>query len=51
MLFLTETNKENLSFVLAISKKFKLKKNLLKNSIQNFEGLKYRQQIILKRKI
>ena len=48
--FLTETNKENLSFVLAISKKFKLKKNLLKNSIQNFEGLKYRQQIILKRK-
>ncbi len=48
--FLSETNKENLSFVLAISKKFKLKKNLLKNSIQNFKGLKYRQQIILKRK-
>ena len=48
--FLTETNKENLSFVLAISKKLKLKKNLLKNSIQNFKGLKYRQQIILKRK-
>ncbi len=48
--FFTETNKENLSFVLAISKKLKLKKNLLNNSIQNFKGLKYRQQIILKRK-
>ena len=48
--FLTETNKENLSFVLEISKKLKLKKNLLKNFFKNFKGLKYRQQIILKRK-
>ena len=48
--FLTETNKENLSFVLEISKKLKIKKNLLVKTIQKFNGLKYRQQIILKRK-
>ncbi len=47
--FLTETNKENLSFVLEILKKFKLKKNLLIDVIQNFKGLKYRQQIIFKK--
>ncbi len=47
--FLTETNKENLSFVLEILKKFKLKKNLLIDVIQNFKGLKYRQQIIYKK--
>ena len=44
--FLTETNKENLSFVLAISKKLNIQTNLLKKVIQNFKGLKYRQQII-----
>ena len=48
--FDTETNKENLSFVLEISKKFKLKKNLLIKVIKKFNGLKYRQQIILKKK-
>jgi UDP-N-acetylmuramoylalanine--D-glutamate ligase len=48
--FLTETNKENLSFVIAISKQLKLKKNLLIETIENFSGLKYRQQIILRRK-
>ena len=48
--FLTETNKENLLFVLTISKKFNLKKNLLIKTIQNFNGLKYRQQIIIKKK-
>ena len=47
--FLTETNKENLSFVLEISKKFKFKNKLLIKTIQNFKGLKYRQQIILKK--
>ena len=46
--FLTETNKENLSFILEISKKLNLKKNLLKKTIKNFRGLKYRQQIIFK---
>ena len=48
--FLTETNKENLLFVIEISKKLNLKRNLLIKTIQNFKGLKYRQQIIFKRK-
>ena len=48
--FLSKTNKENLSFVLAISRIFKIKDKLLKKTIQNFKGLRYRQQIILIRK-
>ena len=48
--FLTETNKENLSFIFEISKKLNLKKRLLIKTTQKFNGLKYRQQIILKRK-
>ena len=48
--FSTETNKENLLFVLEIAKKFKLKKDLFIKTIQKFNGLKYRQQIILKKK-
>ena len=48
--FLSDSNKENLSFVIAISKKLKLKKNLLFKTIQKFKGLKYRQQIIFKKK-
>jgi UDP-N-acetylmuramoylalanine--D-glutamate ligase len=48
--FLTETNKENLSFILEISKKFNIKNDLIIKTIQKFNGLKYRQQIILKRK-
>ena len=48
--FLSETNKENLSFILEISKKLKLKNNLLKKSINKFKGLKFRQQIIHKKK-
>ncbi len=48
--FLTENNKENLVFVIEILKKFKLKKSLLISSIINFKGLKYRQQIIYKKK-
>ena len=48
--FLTESNKENLSFVLAISKKFHIKKDLLIKTIQKFKGLKYRQQIIFRKK-
>ena len=47
--FLSETNKENLSFVLEISKKLNLKKKLLIDSIKKFKGLKYRQQIIFKK--
>jgi len=48
--FLTETNKENLLFVLEILKKLNLKKNLFIETIQKFNGLKYRQQIILKKR-
>ena len=48
--FLTETNKENLSFVIKVSKKLKLKKRLVFQTIQNFKGLKYRQQITFKNK-
>ena len=48
--FLSETNKENLSFVLEISKKLKLKNNLLKKTVRKFKGLKFRQQIIHKEK-
>ncbi len=48
--FLTETNKENLLFVLEISKKLNLKDSLFLKVIQNFNGLKYRQQIIIKKK-
>mgnify|MGYP001161290906 FL=1 len=47
--FLTETNKENLLFVLEISKRFNLKNNLLLKTVQNFKGLKYRQQIIFRK--
>ncbi|MDC0517894.1 UDP-N-acetylmuramoyl-L-alanine--D-glutamate ligase [Candidatus Pelagibacter sp.] len=47
--FLTETNKENLSFVLEISKKFKFKNKQFIKTIQSFKGLKYRQQIIFKK--
>ena len=48
--FLTENNRENLAFIIEISKKLKLKKSLLIKSITNFKGLKYRQQIIYKKK-
>ena len=48
--FLTEPNKENLSFVLEISKKLNLKKNSLLKTLKNFKGLKYRQQVIFKKR-
>ena len=48
--FLTETNKENLSFVIEIAKKFNLKRKLLIKTITRFNGLKYRQQIIYQKK-
>ena len=44
--FLSASNRENLSFVLEISKKLKIKKNILIDIIKKFKGLKYRQQII-----
>ncbi|MDA9178102.1 UDP-N-acetylmuramoyl-L-alanine--D-glutamate ligase [Candidatus Pelagibacter sp.] len=48
--FLSSSNRENLSFVLEISKKFKIKKNILIDTIKKFKGLKYRQQIIFDNK-
>ena len=48
--FKTETNKENLSFVLEISKKFNIQNNLIIKTLKNFNGLRYRQQIILNKK-
>ncbi len=48
--FLTKSNKENLLFVIEILKKFKINRNLFLRSIENFKGLKYRQQIIFKSK-
>ena len=39
-----------MSFVLEISKKFDIQDNLIKKTIKKFNGLKYRQQIIFKRK-
>ena len=46
--FLNDANKENLSFIMAISKKFKFKKNIVIKTLKRFKGLKYRQQIIYK---
>ena len=48
--FSTEANMENLSFILEISKKLNLKKQLLIKTVNKFKGLKYRQQIIFKNK-
>ena len=48
--FVSETNKENLSFILEISKKLNLKSKLIVQTINKFSGLKYRQEIIFKRK-
>ena len=46
--FLNDANKENLSFIMAISNKFKLKKDIVIKTLKKFKGLKYRQQIIYK---
>ncbi len=48
--FFTDGNKENLSFIFAISKILNLKKNKILKSINNFKNLKFRQQIIYKSK-
>ncbi len=48
--FLSETNKENLSFVIKIIKKLNLRNDLIIKTIKRFKGLKYRQQIVLERK-
>jgi len=48
--FLTKGNQNNLAFIFAIAKKFRLKKTELFKVINNFKGLKYRQQIIYQSK-
>ena len=48
--FNTEGNKENLKFILEVSKILKLKKNILIKTLKRFKGLKYRQQIIFQSK-
>ena len=48
--FLTEGNQNNLAFIFAIAKKLRLKKTNLFKVINNFKGLKYRQQIIYQSK-
>ena len=48
--FMTEGNRENLSFVFKIAKILKIKEKNLIKVLKNFNGLKYRQQIIFKSK-
>ncbi len=48
--FLSYGNKENLLFVLKIAKILKLNNKNLFKTLNNFKGLKYRQQIIFKNK-
>ena len=48
--FKTDGNKENLSFVIQIAKILKIKKKYIFKVLKNFDGLKYRQQIIFKSK-
>ena len=48
--FNTDGNKENLKFILEVSKILKLKKNILIKTLKKFKGLKYRQQIIFQSK-
>jgi len=48
--FLTEGNQQNLSFIFAVAKKFRLNKTNLFKTLNNFKGLKFRQQIIYKSK-
>ena len=44
--FNTEGNKENLKFILEVTKILKLKKDLVVKTLKKFKGLKYRQEII-----
>ena len=44
--FNNDNNQENLSFVFTICEKLKIKKKIIIRTINNFKGLKYRQQIV-----
>ena len=46
--FSNEANMANLSFIIAISNKLRLKKKIVFETLKRFKGLKYRQQIIYK---
>ena len=48
--FNTDGNRENLKFILEITKILKLKKNLLIKTLKKFKGLRYRQETIFKSK-
>ena len=48
--FFSESNIENLSFVIEIAKKFNVKKYNLIQAVKKFKGLKYRQQVIFRNK-
>ena len=48
--FMTDGNKENLSFVFEISKILKIKKDNIYKVLKKFNGLKYRQQTIFRSK-
>ena len=48
--FASDGNRENLSFIFEIAPKLKLSKNRLIQTINNFKGLNYRQQIVFDKK-
>ena len=48
--FNTDGNKENLRFILEVTKILKLKKNVLIKTLKKFKPLKYRQEIIFQSK-
>ena len=48
--FNTDSNKENLKFILEVAKILRLKKNLLVKTLKKFKGLKYRQEKIYQSK-
>jgi len=48
--FLNEGNKQNLLHVFAVAKKLGVKKSILFKTVNNFKGLKFRQQIIYENK-
>ncbi len=46
--FSNEANRENFSFIIAISNKLKLKRKIVFEILRRFKGLRFRQQIIYK---
>ena len=46
--FSNDANRENFSFIMAISNKLRLKKKIVFETLKRFKGLRFRQQIIYK---